>query len=35
MIVLNILHDEQIEDCIKKFNIELDPLEENNYSSIS
>lgn len=22
--------DEQIEDCIKKFNIELDPLEENN-----
>ena len=23
-------NDEQIEDCIKKFNIELDPLEENN-----
>ena len=22
--------DEQIEDCIKKFNIKLDPLEENN-----
>ena len=22
--------DDQVEDCIKKFNIDLDPLEENN-----